>query len=141
MRPQDHLDELKAFVERVSENPEMLRSLPSVELPFLFALAFGMFVTTLMRLSPIPNPYFSFVIGFSWGPVIIHLLTMVIGLSPWAEPAFFHSSWWLVSLGVAGLSPWMYRWARVGSPTAVIGFGVGIAIIFGLLASLAESFT
>tara|TARA_Y100001934_G_scaffold249467_1_gene310909 strand:+ start:355 stop:819 length:465 start_codon:yes stop_codon:yes gene_type:complete len=141
LRPQDHLDELTAFVERISENPEMLRSLPSHEFPFVLALAFAMVVTVLMRWSPIPNPYFAFIVGFSWGPVVIQLLTMVIGLSPWAEPAFFHSSWWLVSLGLGGISPWLYRWSRTGSPTVVVGFIVGIVIIFGLLASLADSLT
>ncbi len=141
MRPQDHLDELTAFVERISENPEMLRSLPSVEFPFLIAIGFAIIITILMRLSPVPNPYFSFIIGFSWGPAIIQILTLVIGLSPWTEPAFFHNSWWLISLGVGGVSPWIYRWGRSGSPTAVIGFVVGIFIIFGLLASLADSLT
>ena len=141
MRLQDHLDELTGFVERISENPGMLRSLPSIEFPFLIIIAFAMVVTVIMRLSPIPNPFFSFIVGFSWGPVVIQILTLIIGLSPWSEPAFFHNSWWLVSLGVGGISPWLYRWSRSGSPTAFFGFVAGIFIIFALLASLAESLT
>ena len=141
MRLQDHLDELTGFVERISENPGMLRSLPSIEFPFLIIIAFAMVVTVIMRLSPIPNPFFSFIVGFSWGPVVIQILTLIIGLSPWSEPAFFHNSWWLVSLGVGGISPWLYRWSRSGSPTAFLGFVAGIFIIFALLASLAESLT
>tara|TARA_B100000674_G_scaffold459388_1_gene436497 strand:+ start:1961 stop:2386 length:426 start_codon:yes stop_codon:yes gene_type:complete len=141
LRPQDHLDELTAFVERISENPEILRSIPSIEFPFAIAIGLGIIVTFIMRLSPVPNPYFSLIIGFSWGPTVIKVLTLLIGLSPWTEPAFFHNSWWLVSLGVGGISPWLYRWGRSGSPTVVIGFVLGIFVIFALLASLADSLT
>lgn len=141
MRLQDHLDELATFVERISENPGLLTALPSLEIPFIFALVLAVSVTAIMKMSPIPNPYYAFIIGFSWGPIVVHILTLVIQLSPMAEPAFFHSSWWMISLGVGGLSPWIYVWSRTGSPTLFAGFIIGIAIIFGLLASVADSVT
>ncbi len=131
------------LLRQMAETPEGYKALlgmSALELPFPLVIGSALLFVILLNISNLPNPYFSVLLGFWCGPLIVVVMTELWRLSPAAEPAVFHEPWWLTALVPAILGPKIFDWGREGSPLVAFLVIAGIAAIFGSLAMVASRY-
>jgi hypothetical protein len=117
-----------------------LLGMSALDLPFPLVLGVALLFIILLNISSLPNPYFSVLLGFWCGPLMVVVLTELWRLSPAAEPVLFHQPWWLTALVPAVLGPKIFDWGREGSPLLTFFIVGGIVAVFGSLAMIASRY-
>ena len=131
------------LLRQMAETPggyKALLGMSALDLPFPLVLGAALLFAILLNISNLPNPYFSVLLGFWCGPLMVVVLTELWRLSPAAEPAVFHQPWWLTALVPAVLGPKIFDWGREGSPLVTFIIIGGIAAVFGSLAMVASRY-